>query len=79
MITTVDSNHIQAVTQFGEVVGYARRSGRGNVWYVWLTHHRKANPVRNETPHVRISGKLNEQVQHKLIIAALTATTGVKP
>jgi hypothetical protein len=79
MITQPDDNHIRAVTQSGEVVAYASRSGKGNLWHVYLTHHRSTNTRRAETPHVRISGKLNERVQRSLVIAVLTATTGVKP
>lgn len=76
MIRQLTDNHIQAVTQFGEVVAEARRSGKGNLWYVYLTNQRKDS---YEAAHVRISGKLNERVQRQLVIAALTATTGVKP
>lgn len=77
MIRIVNENHIQAVTQFGEIVGEANRSGKGNLWHVYLTHHRQRGRTRNETPHVRVSGKLTEQVQRRLVIAALTTTTGV--
>lgn len=77
MIKHVSPDRIQAVTQFGEVVAEASRSGPGNLWYVFLTHHRRGG-LRAETPHVRVSGKLPELVQQKLVIAALTATTGVK-
>lgn len=80
MIKHVSPNHIQAVSQFGEVMAEARRSGPGNLWYVWLTHHQKRSLGRSraETPHVRVSGKLAEPVQLKLVVAALTATTGLK-
>lgn len=77
-IREINENHLQGVTQFGEVVSEARRKGPGTLWYVFLTHHRKGRGGRNETPHVRISGKLNEQVQLRLVFAALSATTGIK-
>lgn len=71
-------NHIEAVGYDGKVHAEARRGAPGNLWYVWLLGHKKSSRSRNETPHARVSGKLPEIVQRKLVIATLTATTGIK-
>ena len=77
-IRQVNQNHIQGVDWQGNVLAEARRSAPGNLWYVWMSSHKKNLRSRNETPHVRVSGKLPELVQKKLVIAALTATTGIQ-
>lgn len=75
-IKHVTENRIVAIDQFDQVVAVASRKSKGNLWYVFLTDYLSNSRSRNETPHVRISGKLNDSVQKKLVIAALTATTG---
>jgi hypothetical protein len=77
MIKNVSPDHIVAVTEFGGIVATARRKGPGTIWNVFLDGHVKAGGTRNQPPHVRVSGRLPEPVQRRLVIAALTATTRV--
>lgn len=50
----------------GATVASARRTGEGNLWRVTFHRHAKSG-TRNETPHVRVSGKLPENVQFKIL------------
>jgi hypothetical protein len=68
-----DDNWLQAVRD-GQVVAAARRKSKGTLWYVTLREHAAETQLsRNATPHVRVSGKLPEDVQRQLLRAVLEA------
>ena len=56
-------------------VATARRKNKGTLWTVWLYEHtaERTGRSRNEAPHARISGKLPEDVQQRLVRALLGA------
>jgi len=67
-----DANWLQGVGRDGEIVAAARRKSKGTLWYVSLRQHLSDQVTsRNQTPHARISGKLPEEVQRKMIRAIL--------
>lgn len=55
------------------VVATATRKGPRGLWYVYLREHVKTRTGRTETPHARISGRLPEDVQRRLLAAILEA------
>lgn len=58
----------------GATVVSARRTGEGNLWRVTFHKFTKSG-TRNETPHVRVSGKLPEAVQLHILKSILEGTT----
>ena len=56
-------------------VATARRKNKGTLWYVTLPEHAADTKLsRAATPHVRISGKLPEDLQRQLLRAVLEAS-----
>jgi hypothetical protein len=69
-----NANWLQAVRD-GQVVAAARRKNKGTLWYVTLREHAADTKLsRAATPHVRISGKLPEDLQRQLLRAVLEAS-----
>ena len=69
-----DGNWLEAVRD-GQLVGAARRKNKRTLWYVTLREHAADTQLsRAATPHVRVSGKLPEDVQRQLLRAVLEAS-----
>lgn len=66
-----NKNHVVAVDPVGEVVAEARRSAPGNLWRIWFYGTSGKYPLRG--PDARVSGRMPEVQQRKLVMALLNA------
>ena len=66
-----DEYHWIALDREQQLVATASRKSLGTMWNIWLREHVKPAGSRNQTVHVRVSGKLPATVQTKLVYAIL--------
>ena len=67
-----DDNWLQMVRD-GKIVATARRQNQGTLWFVFLRDYIADSHGRRAPAHARVSGKLPEDVQRKLLHAILEA------
>ena len=71
-VTFLGPDHLIGVDNLtNAIVVTARRSGKGNLWNVNFHKHVKTGTTRNQAPHVRVSGKLPEEVQLAILKSIL--------
>lgn len=67
-----DENFWAGVDRDGQIVATASRRGPRTLWHVWVRAQLPKTPTgRNQSPHVRVSGRLPEDVQTTLLYAIL--------